>query len=361
MKKNKHGANLFELAEKYHFNVKDIRDFSSNINPFGASKKALDYVKEHLENVSIYPDSEYIKLKQAISSYSKADTAHIILGEGATGLISKFIQFVNPKHSMVMIPAYSEYKSELNKIEGNAIFSYSLKKENCFQGDTSDLIKKTNEKQADILILCNPNNPTGSIFSQDDISYLMEHTSCYVMIDETYIEFTDKNKYSSAPLTTKYKKLFVVRGTSKFFSTPGIRLGYGLCSDEKVLDFFKSHTDLWNINIIATMMGEKMFTDTDYIAETYQKICTERNYLITELSSFEQLKVYPSYGNFILCEIISDKFDADYLYDKLISDALAIRNCASFETLDKKFFRICTLLPEDNQKLIHSLKNILAQ
>ena len=109
------------------------------------------------------------------------------------------------------------------------------------------------------------------------------------------------------------------------------------------------------------MMGEKMFMDMDYIAETYQKICIERNYLITELSSFEQLKVYPSYGNFILCEIISDKFDADYLYDKLIPDALAIRNCASFETLDKKFFRICTLLPEDNQKLIHSLKNILAQ
>ena len=79
MKKNKYGANLFELAEKYHFNVKDIRDFSSNINPFGASKKALDYVKEHLENVSIYPDSEYIKLKQAISSYSKADESWLVM------------------------------------------------------------------------------------------------------------------------------------------------------------------------------------------------------------------------------------------------------------------------------------------
>lgn len=360
MRKNKHGANLFKLAEKYNFDVKDIRDFSSNINPFGASQKALEYVKQHLQNVSIYPDPEYLKLKQSISSYSNANIENIILGEGATGLISKFIQFVNPKRSMVMIPAYSEYHSELNKIEGNTIFSYSLKKENFFRGNISDVIEKSNEKQVDILILCNPNNPTGSIFSQDDICRLMEHTSCYVMIDETYIEFTDKNKYSSTPLTTKYKKLFVIRGTSKFFSTPGIRLGYGLCSDERVLDFFQLHTDLWNINIIATMMGEKMFIDTDYIEETSQKICTERDYLMKELSFFDQIKVYPSYGNFILCEIISDKFDADYLYDKLIPDALAIRNCANFETLNEKFFRICTLLPEDNQKLIHSLKNILS-
>ena len=106
MRKNKHGANLFELAEKYNFDVKDIRDFSSNINPFGASQKALEYVKQHLQNVSIYPDPEYTLLLDTLSAYCKTDPDNILLGSGATGLISAFISYIDPKKAMLIIPAY---------------------------------------------------------------------------------------------------------------------------------------------------------------------------------------------------------------------------------------------------------------
>ncbi len=360
MKKNKHGANLFELSQKYHFNIEDIRDFSSNINPFGASKKALDYVKEHINNVSIYPDPEYFALRNAISQYCETDTEHIILGEGATGLITNFIQFVKPKKSMLIIPAYSEYETELKKLPNNEIFYYTLTNTLDFHGDIRILAEEINKNHIDLLITCNPNNPTGSIFNREEISYLAEHTSCYIMIDETYIEFTDKNNYSSSPLTSKYNKLFVIRGTSKFFSTPGIRLGYGICSNEKVLEYFQNHTDLWNINIIATMMGEIMFTDKDYIEFTYHAICKEREYLLTELQKFSELKVYPSFGNFILCKITTNRITSKDLYEGLIADALAIRDCSNFHSLDNSFFRICTLLPEDNKKLIEKMKQLLS-
>ena len=103
------------------------------------------------------------------------------------------------------------------------------------------------------------------------------------MVDETYIEFTDIAIYSSTPLVDNYKNLFVIRGTSKFFSTPGIRLGYGLISNEHYKNKINSNLDLWNINIFASTMGEIMFTDNEFIENTLILILNERDYLSNEL------------------------------------------------------------------------------
>ena len=137
------------------------------------------------------------------------------------------------------------------------------------------------------------------------------------MVDETYIEFTNMSIYSSTSLVDKYNNLFVIRGTSKFFSTPGIRLGYGLISNNTIKCEINSNIDLWNINIFASMMGEVMFNDNKFIENTYSLITKERDYLINELSKFTDLKIYNSQGNFILCEIKSKTITAKELEKNL--------------------------------------------
>lgn len=352
-----HGANLYDLSSQYGFSKEDIMDFSSNINPFGSSKLAKEYIVNNIDKVSVYPDPEYLELKTSISNYCNCSIDNILLGSGATELISSFIKTINPKKALILSPAYSEYEKELSKIECN-ITKYFSKKEYNFTINIDNLIEIINKNNYELIIICNPNNPTGFTFSKNEIEKILNNTNSFVMVDETYIEFTNTSIYSSTSLVDKYDNLFVIRGTSKFFSTPGIRLGYGLISNYKVMYEMNSNLDLWNINIFASMMGEVMFNDNKFIENTYSLMIKERDYLVNELSKFTDLKIYNSQGNFILCEIKSKSITAKEVREKLIHKRIIIRDCVSFDGLDEYFFRVCILKPEENKLLIDNLINI---
>lgn len=352
-----HGANLYDLSSKYGFSKEEFMDFSSNINPFGTSKLAKEYIINNIDIVSMYPDPNYIELKKSIASYCKCLENNIILGSGATELISSFIKTIKPKKALLLSPAYSEYEKELSKINCN-ITKYFSRYENNFKIDVSELIENISENRYDLVIICNPNNPTGFTFTSKEIEKILKSTSSFVMVDETYVEFTDTKIYSSTSLVDNYDNLFVIRGTSKFFSTPGLRLGYGLIGNEKVKDNINSQLDLWNINIIASSMGQIMFTDKEFINHCTDVILRERDFLTEELNQLKDLHVYESNGNFILCKIQSEKITARTLREKLIPNKIIIRDCSSFDGLDEYFFRVCILKPEENRLLLNALKEI---
>src|SRR5690606_34917925 len=97
---------------------------------------------------------------------------NILLGSGATGLISGFIKYVHPKNSMILSPAYSEYKRELTKINSN-IFELFLSESNEFKPDITSIIDYANSNKCDLIVICNPNNPTGSILTSDEIKQIL--------------------------------------------------------------------------------------------------------------------------------------------------------------------------------------------
>lgn len=357
-KKDKHGVNLFELQRKYHFSPEEVMDFSSNINPLGTSKKALDYLAKNLDKVSVYPDPEYVELKKAISAYSHAGEENIILGSGTTNLIADYIRIVGPKRALLNSPCYSEYENELRK-QNATVYHYNLSHENDFVIDPEDLIKTIRRDNIDLYVLTNPNNPTGTILTREQVAHILEETGVKMLIDETYIEFTNKKKYSCTSLAETQNNLLVVRGTSKFFATPGIRLGYGILSHDKIEEEMNSNFNLWDINIFAEMMGRHMFGDMEYQDRVYRHIQDEKDYMVEELSQLEELKVYPSYGNFVLCKILTDRIDAGELREKLLPEKMVIRNCASFKNLDETFFRFCILSKEANRLLIRGIKKYL--
>ncbi|NJJ33865.1 aminotransferase class I/II-fold pyridoxal phosphate-dependent enzyme [Clostridioides difficile] len=352
-----HGANLYSLSSKYGFSKEEFMDFSSNINPFGTSSLAKQYIVNNIDMVSMYPDPDYIDLKTSISSYCKCSIDNIVIGSGATELISSFIHTINPKQALLLSPAYSEYEKELSKVNCS-IDKYFAREEDNFNINLENLIETINAKNYDLVIICNPSNPTGFAFTKIQVREILKNTDSFLMIDETYVEFTDTDIYSCTQLVDDYSNLFVIRGTSKFFSTPGIRLGYGLISDIKVKNEINKNLDLWNINIIASKMGEIMFSDLNFISSTISLMNTERDYLIKELKSIKNLNVYDTKGNFILCKIKTKEFTAKALRDKLIPQKIIIRDCYSFDGLDEYFFRVCILKPNENKLLISSLKAI---
>ncbi|WP_277219134.1 pyridoxal phosphate-dependent aminotransferase [Peptoniphilus vaginalis] len=351
-----HGANVFEIAKVEGIKIEDIRDFSSNINPLGPSKRALESLKENLNLLSTYPDVDYVDLKKAISSYASCDVKNIVLGLGSTEILKDAIHYFAPKTSMILSPCYSEYERELKK-NSSHIFEYKLEEKNDFKINLDQLINTINEKNIDFLIFANPNNPTGTILKNSEVERILRKTEAKVLVDETYIEFTDMDVFSSSSLTKIYDNLVVVRGTSKFFALPGIRLGYGLTSNEGLLKFFKDKEVLWQINSVAEICGKVMFSDEAYIKKVYDFVRTRRVGFYKKLAKIKNLRAFESYGNFVLVKILRGP-DARELRVRLMKKGLVVRNCDTFKNLDKSYFRFCILDDDANERLIENLREI---
>ncbi len=356
---NIHGGDLDEVSRLYHIDKSKIINFGGNVNPLGLPPSVKKAIAENVDLCINYPDVSYLELRKSISAYTNADYNNILIGNGSTELISGFIKYVQPKKAVIVSPAYSEYLKEIKSVKGET-WLFELEYNNDFILDIDKFISALSS-DVDLAVICNPNNPTGSFINQNQIEYILNHCqkqNIKLMIDETYVEFANK-KISAIPLTDKFKNLFVIRGTSKFFACPGLRLGYGVCSDKSTYDYINSHKDLWSVNVFAELAGKVMFSDKKFITDTLSLINSERHRIIQEFGKIKGIRLFPSQSNFFLCEITNKKITSDYIFSELIKKGILIRNCEDFPYLNNKFIRFCILSKNDNSLLIENLKYIL--
>lgn len=355
---HQHGGDLDAIERKYGISKSEIIDFSGNINPLGFPKTAEKALAENLNIISTYPDKKYTGLRQAIAKYTRASTEHIVVGNGSTELISTFIQTVHAKKSIIIGPSYSEYEREVTLCGGSFTY-FPLEEKNNFYIDLPLLISALTP-EIGMLVICNPNNPTGSVFTTQQIEEVLKHCKkigASVMIDETYIEFSDNlEEICAIPLVEKFDNLFVVRGTSKFFAAPGIRLGYGVSSNQSFLDRLKTNQDPWSVNSLAAFAGEKILEDTLFHATTQKLISEERKKAFAELATWKNVKAFPSAANFVLVKLLTDKITVAELFEKLIQKKMLIRDASTFTFLDETYLRFCILSPENNAALLQELK-----
>ena len=316
---------------------------------------------KNLDIVSVYPDKNYTQLRKSIASYTGADYKNIKVGNGSTELISVFIKSVNAKKSVILGPAYSEYEHELT-VSGSSFEYFPLLEENSFEADINKLIEFLTP-DIDLFIMCNPNNPTGTAITASQLDKILAHcksAKISVMVDETYIEFSDNlNEICAIPLTEKYDNLFVIRGTAKFFAAPGLRLGYGISSSRAFHEMLEKNQNPWSVNILAAFAGERMFSDREFNERTWKLITSERKKALDEFKTWKNIKAYNSSANFILLRLLTDKTNASEIFEKMIMKKMLIRDAASFTFLDESYLRFCILSPEHNRMLIQELKKIV--
>ena len=179
------------------------------------------------------------------------------------------------------------------------------------------------------------------------------------MIDETYIEFApDISAVSAMPLIAQYDNLMVLRGVSKFYAAPGMRLGYGATSNEDFLASLNRMQNPWSLNSLAAYAGELMLTDKEYIQRTRTHIQKERTRMCCFLRRIDFLKVYPAYANFIFVKINIPGITAASLFEYLIRKRLMIRDCTSFG-LKGEYFRFCIMSEEDNTRLLQGIEEFI--
>jgi threonine-phosphate decarboxylase len=356
-----HGSDMEKIEAMYHIKKEDIISFSANVNPLGISFSLKNTLAENLDAITSYPDREYKALRACIARYTDSQMENVIVGNGSTELISLFIQTQHPKKAMILGPTYSEYEREVS-LEGGTVNYYPLKEKEGFTLNTADFCSHLNDS-LDLLILCNPNNPTSTAINRTQMRQILDtclQYGIFVMVDETYAEFTPKEeRVTSIPLTNNYNNLIILRGTSKFFAAPGLRLGYAITGNQDVCKAINTRKNPWTINSLAEIAGRLMFQDQEYIAQTSQLITKERERLFLELSSWDTVKVYRPSANFILMQILKDDVTSGQLFDHCIRKGLMIRDCSTFPFLSDKFVRFCMMKPEQNDMLMEAFRQLL--
>lgn len=360
-KEHFHGSDLEKIEAYYGIKKEDITSFSANVNPLGISDKLRSGLADKIDAITGYPDREYTSLRKCIAAYVHADPEQIVVGNGSTELISLCIQITHPKKALILGPTYSEYEREVAFGGGSSEY-FRLEETDDFRLNVEDL-KKELTSDFDLLVICNPNNPTSSAIPLPDMRKILDickQRSIVCMIDETYVEFAEKTEEITAvSLASYYNNIIILRGISKFFAAPGLRLGYAICGNADLLKLLNQRKNPWTINTLAAIAGEIMFTDTDYIDKTRALIKQERDRVCGLLSSCPNVRVYPPAANFVLVKILKDGITSADVFDAAIRKGYMIRDCSTFPFLDQKFIRFCFMTEEKNTELVNLLLEIL--
>lgn len=358
-----HGSDIEKVEAVFNIKKEDIINFSGNVNPLGLSDVVTSKLKDHIQLIAAYPDREYTTLRETIADYVGVHPRQVLVGNGSTELISLFIKVINPKAATIIGPTYSEYEREI-RINGGKSTYYALHETNKFEIELDPLFQEIS-KGTDLLILCNPNNPTSTSVKHPELRKILDYCLAHhidVLIDETYVEFAeDYENITGTQLTETYHNLFIIRGVSKFFAAPGLRLGYGITANKDLIRSINRLKNPWAINSLAAYAGELMLKDQAYIEASKQLINQERTRLVEILSGIEALKVFEPIANFILIRFTGDSHNATDLFRYLIKRKIMIRDASGFPFLDKRYFRFCIGTVDNNNLLIEAISDYIRE
>ena len=279
-------------------NTEKTIDFSSNVNPLGCHPGVKKYLKKHLDQIDIYPDSESTKLRSNLKWFTGLNTSQILVGNGATEIIYNFCSVFVSKKTKVLIPCptFSEYEKAVKFYGGKTSLFKSLN----LNDDLPQFLSKIPSNG--IVFVCNPNNPTGELLSKKSIEHIVktaQKKSTLVFVDETFIELVPDSNPSLVKNIKSYENLFILRSFTKSFGLAGLRIGYGLGS-KKIIEILQRVKIPWNVNYMAQSAASAALCYSDFLEISRKNIKKEYSFLINSLSKFQWLTCFQSSTNFIL-------------------------------------------------------------
>ena len=320
----------------YAFN-RPILDFSASINPLGTPKSVMSAARESLENINKYPDDKCRALTAAIAQKEGVLPENIICG--AEELIYTILQALRPKRVLTVSPAFSEYEFAAKSV-GAEIIKYTLDEKNgfCIEEDILNYVK-----QADITVICDPNNPTGTLADRELLKKITEN-SAFTVIDKSFAAFCGKTEK-----ITLNKSCAVLKSFTKMYAIPGLRLGYA-AADGEIIKKINAAKPRWSVSTPAQAAGLAALKEEDFVKKSVEYINAEKEYFYKNFAELG-IKFFKSDANFILfkCSIP--------LYEVLLERDILIRDCKSFG-LDG-YYRTAVKMHSENEALITVLKECL--
>lgn len=350
-------------------------DFSVNTNCLGMPEKIRNAVISSIETWEQYPDPLCRKISDAAEMFYRADGTSfpkewLVFGNGASDILYSLVMAIHPDKAFLLAPGFSEYEKAL-KMSDCEIKRFYLEEKNGFYAE--NIIEKIienpdiiscDEKHNQIMILGNPNNPTGHAISaalMEKLAAVCQKNHIWLVIDECFQWFLDDRKNSSfvSKLTDQFINVIIINALTKICSMAGLRLGYGIIPNEELRHNLENFRQPWSVSAPAENGGAAAFLElANHIGENFLKKTTdnlkiERPWLKEQLEKLGFI-VYPSETNFLLFRSPDD--DATDYKEECLRNEILIRSCNNFVGLDNRYYRVAVKKRLENEILITTLK-----
>ncbi|MFC2040178.1 histidinol-phosphate transaminase [Chloroflexota bacterium] len=326
----------------------DIVKLDANENPYGCSPEVTKILGEY-RGWHIYPDAAQWRLREKLAKYIGVPAECLVASTGSGELLNDILTlFLQAGDELInFTPTFDLYRLR-TLINGGKLVNISRRDD--FSADISAALAAVNSKTR-MIVLCNPNNPTGNVTPSEEIIALLE-TGLPVLIDEAYYEFCGQTVVELMP---KYPNLMVLRTFSKWAGLAGIRIGYGIFNPAIAAYLMKIKLP-YNLSVPAAIAAEVSLDDAPRLMKNVQAIISERKRFLGELKSMEWLETFPSGANYLLCRILWGS--AKNLYDRLLERGIIVR-CFTQPELER-CFRVSVGTPEQNNRFMEELKKLEA-
>ncbi|AKG23745.1 threonine-phosphate decarboxylase CobD [Calothrix sp. 336/3] len=369
-----HGGNLAWASAIAGCPSESIVDFSASISPLGPPSSVLAAIASQLGNLRHYPDPDYRHLKQVLSEFHHLPTEWILPGNGSAELLTLAGRELATLHSTVLItPAFGDYKRSLAAYDAKVLEFPLLNPDiaptqekrgigedkNIWVCNFPSLLSSLSPlvTQSSGILLNNPHNPTGFIWAQDAILPYLEKFAL-VVVDEAFMDFLEPNQQQSLiDVVPEHPNLVILRSLTKFYSLPGLRIGYAIAHPER-LQKWQSWRDPWSVNTLAQAAAIAALADQEFQQQTWTWLKTAREELFQGLAVIPGLCPLPGAANFLL---VRSQQSGLIIQQRLLKHhQILVRDCLSFPELGENYFRVAVRTSGENQQLLTGLREILA-
>lgn len=319
-----------EYHKRYggYWRFPQMLDYCYLVNPFFPPKRMKDELRANFDTLlENYPSGMQINSLLA-GKYFGVKQDYIVVGNGAAELIKVVMEEHSGDKVGIIYPTFDEYPNRLRKEQIVPFFPQNKN----FEYTAEDLMAYFEDKNISLMMLINPDNPSGHFMPKNDVLQLAEWCAIKgirLLVDESFVDFTYgavDNSLLYDDILTAYPHMMVMKSISKSYGVPGLRLGILATADIDLIVRMKKEVSIWNINSFAEFYLQIYGKyEKDYI-KACAKFIAERETFYTELQSIPYLRVIPSQANYFLCEVIA-KYTSSELTQKLIENDVIVSNC----------------------------------
>ncbi|MBW1979945.1 MAG: histidinol-phosphate transaminase [Deltaproteobacteria bacterium] len=344
------GKPIEELEREY--GISGSIKLASNENPLGPSPLAIAAIQSHLQNLHRYPDGSGFYLRKRLSTHLQVPESAIVLGNGSNEIIDLLIRtFVRQGDEVLMAaPTFLVYHLMV-RVAGGKPVEVPLK------GFTHDLQAMTEAitSRTRLIFLNNPNNPTGTVLSRQDMDEFLDRVpqDVPIVVDEAYFEFANPEKtFSGLEYLDSTPPVIVLRTFSKAYGLAGLRIGYGVMIEE-IADYLNRVRQPFNVNTLAQVAALAALDDEDFLQRTREVVREELRYLYQEMARL-QLPTFPTETNFFLIQV---DCDAREVYQALLKKGVIVRAMNSYGLAN--FIRISPGRHEENLRFVAAIEEVM--
>ena len=352
-----HSPSLADLVG--YEKAKDIIDFCFIANPYYPTREMLEDLKENFPNlIKSYPSSSSITSQNNLAAVLHVNPDHLIIGNGATELIV-LINTTLIERIAVPVPTFGEYIEKLKDQRDAELFT--LRPEENYKLDLTAYLAWVHQRGLKALLVINPGNPTGQLFSLDEMLEFLERAKDMelVIVDESFIDFAGDTIPSLLQVAEQFSNLLLVRSMSKHCGVPGLRLGYCYSGNLYVLNRMRQYIPTWNVNTLAQYFLSLLPSTNAAYHESRKRLIGDVRWLYNALRAIAGIEVYPTGANFVLFKIKGGMKAAELQGLLLAEHGMYVRDCSNKIGMDNFHIRVASQGREKDSKLVEALEILL--